>query len=272
VPEDDVVPPGIDASVATSARIYDYWLGGHNNFAVDRIAAQKMLEYWPTVPLIARENRAFLGRAVRFLAQAGIRQFLDLGTGLPTGGSVHEIAQAVAPEARVVYVDNDPMVLAHARALKTGDLAAVIRTDLRDVDAVLRHPDTKRLIDLTRPLAVVFLSVLHFIADPEARDAVARYLSVTVPGSYLVLSHATADDVDPENAAGGLAVYARAGTAVFTRSRAQILQFFDGLEILEPGLVPVMQWRPDEPGLAASDLTAEARTLLGAMARKPKPA
>jgi predicted O-methyltransferase YrrM len=269
VAADHKVPPGIDASVASSARIYDYWLGGHNNFAVDRLAAQKMLEYWPTASLVARENRAFLGRAVRFLAEAGIRQFLDLGTGLPTGGSIHEIARAVVPDARVVYVDNDPMVLAHARALKTGDLATVIPADLRDVDGVLSHADTKRLIDLTQPLAVVFLSVLHFIADPEARNVVTRYLSVTGPGSYLVLTHATEEEVDPESAARGLAVYKRAGTTVFTRPRSEILQFFDGLEIVEPGLVPVQQWRPDQPGLDVSDLPAAARALLGAAARKP---
>jgi hypothetical protein len=269
VSADDVVPPGIDASVATSARIYDYWLGGRNNFAADRIAAQKVLEFWPAGPLVARENRAFLGRAVRFLARAGIRQFLDLGTGLPTRGSVHEIAQAIAPDARVLYVDNDPMVLAHARALKTGDLAAVVRADLRDVEAVLGHPDAKRLIDFTQPLAVMFLAVLHFITEAEARDAVTGYMNATVPGSYLAVSHATAEDADPEKAAAGTAAYERASTAVFTRSRAEIIRFFDGLEVLEPGLAPVQQWWPDDPGLAVSDLPVPARILLGAVARKP---
>jgi hypothetical protein len=240
------VPPGIDASVATAARMYDYWLGGHDNFAADRIAAHKLTEHAPDVPALARENRKFLGRAVRFLvAEAGIRQFLDLGTGLPTKGNVHQVAQAIAPATRVVYVDNDPMVLAHSRALKTGANTAVINADLRDADTILAHPATRQLLDFSQPLAVLFASVLHFVGGDAAHDAVAQYVSVTAPGSYLVLSHA-ATDPDPAAAKAGMAVYASTTNPSTLRTRDQILAFFDGMEILEPGLVPVQQWRPEE--------------------------
>ena len=150
--------------------MYDYWLGGHDNFAADRIAALKVTERTPGVAEAARANRAFLGRAVRYLAgEAGIRQFLDLGTGLPTKGNVHQVAQRITPGAHVVYVDNDPMVFAHARALKTGDGTAVIHADLRDPDTILNHPETRRLIDFSQPLAILFVSVLHFVPDPDAR-------------------------------------------------------------------------------------------------------
>jgi len=256
---------GIDASVPTAARMYDYWLGGHNNFAADRIAALKISERIPEAPLNARENRAFLQRAVRFLAgEAGIRQFLDLGTGLPTEGNVDQAARAVTPGARVVYVDNDPMVLAHARALKTGENAAVIHADLRDVDTILGHPDTRRLIDFTQPLAVLFVAVLHFVGDPDAREAVARYTSLTTPGSYLVLSHVTQEEVDPQTAAAATAVYASTANPVFARPRAKILEFFGGLDMVEPGLVPVAQWRPD-----AHDPAPIGQSLLGGVGRKP---
>jgi hypothetical protein len=264
VSDDRPAPPGIDASVATAARMYDYWLGGHDNFAADRIAALKLTEHAPEVPLLARENRKFLGRAVRFLAgQAGIRQFLDLGTGLPTKGSVHQVAQAITPEARVVYVDNDPMVLAHAQALNTGEGTAVIRADLRDVASVLEHPDTRRLIDFSQPLAILFVAVLHFVADPDAHQAVARYISAAAPGSYLALSHVTEEEEDPQAVAAGTAVYARTANPILARPRARILEFFEGLEIIEPGLVPVAQWRPGEAGSAAV-----GPSLLGGVGRK----
>jgi S-adenosyl methyltransferase len=257
-------PPGIDASVATAARIYDYWLGGHNNFAADRIAALKVTEHAPEVPFLAKENRKFLGRAIRFLAgEMGIRQFLDLGTGLPTRGNVHQVAQAITPDARVVYVDNDPMVLAHSRALKTGEGTAVIRADLRDPDTILGHPDTRRLIDFSEPLAVLFAAVLHFVGDPDAAAAVARFTGATAAGSYLVLSTVTSDP-DEQAAAVGTAVYASTANPVRLRTREEILAFFDGMELLEPGLVPVQQWRPDEPGPA----DAGRAWMLGGVGRK----
>ena len=258
-------PPGIDASVATAARMYDYWLGGHDNFAADRIAALKVSERSPEAPLVARGNRKFLGRAVQFLAgEAGIRQFLDLGTGLPTKGNVHQVAQATAPDARVVYVDNDPMVLAHSRALKTGEGTAVIRADLRDADTILGHPDTRRLIDFSEPLAILFAAVLHFVGGPDAGAAVARFTGAAAPGSYLVLSHITGDP-DPEAAAAFTTVYAGTANPNTLRTREEILGFFDGLEMLEPGLVPVSQWRPDDPGAAHP----RRAWMVGGVGRKP---
>src|SRR6202034_921575 len=203
----DRPPPGIDATVPTAARMYDYWLGGHDNFAADRIAALKVTERTPGVAEAARANRKFLGRAVRYLAgEAGIRQFLDLGTGLPTKGNVHQVAQAIAPDAHVVYVDNDPMVFAHARALKTGDGTAVIHADLRDPDTILSHPETRRLIDFSNPLAILFVAVLHYVPDPEAHEAVAAFTQVAAPGSHLVLTHA-AGGTDPQATAASTAVF-----------------------------------------------------------------
>ena len=240
-------PPGIDATVATAARMYDYWLGGHDNFAADRIAALRLTEAAPHVPAMARANRAFLGRAVRYLArEAGIRQFLDLGTGLPTRGNVHHVAQEIEPGARVVYVDNDPMVLAHSRALKTGDGTTVIKADLRDAASILEHPDTQRLIDFSQPLAILLVAVLHFVGDPDAHQAVVRYVSEAQPGSYLVIGHGTSD-VDPSISAASASVYASTRNPGTLRSRADILSFFDGMDLIEPGLVPVQLWRPDEP-------------------------
>jgi hypothetical protein len=268
------VPPGIDATVATAARMYDYWLGGHDNFAADRIAAHKLTEHAPDVPALARENRKFLGRTVRFLvAEAGIHQFLDLGTGLPTKGNVHEVAQAITPAARVVYVDNDPMVLAHSRALKTSANTAVINADLRDADIILTHPATQQLLDFSQPLAVLFASVLHFVGGGAAHEAVAQYVGVTAPGSYLVLSHA-ATDPDPAAAEAGMAVYASTTNPSTLRTRDQILAFFDGMEILEPGLVPVQQWRPEEPppsGISKSWILGAVGRIKPGRAQMPLP-
>src|SRR5580704_16075759 len=262
---DDRPPPGIDATVPTAARMYDYWLGGHDNFAADRIAALKVTERTPGVAEAARANRAFLGRAVRHLAaEAGIRQFLDLGTGLPTKGNVHQVAQAITPDAHVVYVDNDPMVLAHARALKTGDGTAVIHADLRDPDTILSHPETRRLIDVSQPLAILFVAVLHYVPDPDAHEAVAAFASAAAPGSHLVLTHVTGA-TDPPASAVGRAVFARSANPVTPRTEERVLAFFDGLEILEPGLVPVQQWRPEEHAPAGPDKT----WLIGGVGRNP---
>jgi hypothetical protein len=267
----DQVPAGVDASTPTAARIYDYWLGGRNNFAADRAAAQQVAEFWPDAPLAARENRRFLRRAVRFLAgEAGIGQFLDLGTGLPATGSVHEVAQAVVPDARVIYVDSDPMVLAHAKALKTSDTVAVLHADLCDVSTIMEHPDTRRLIDFSQPLAVLFVAVLHFIHGPDAGQAVTGYLGHAAAGSYLVLSHGASDEkIDAEGAEKGRAAYASTANPVTGRPRSEIFGFFDGLEILEPGLVPVAHWRPGNSSPADEDMPPLMRAMLGAVGRKP---
>jgi len=249
---DTQAPSDINPSVATAARMYDYFLGGHDNFAADRIAALKVIDAAPEIPELARENRKFLGRAVRFLAgEAGIEQFLDLGTGLPTRDNVHQVAQHVNPAARVIYVDNDPMVLAHSRALKTGGGTAVIQADMRDPDSILSHQDTRRLIDFSQPLAILFVAVLHFVADADA-DAddphaiVARFTDSAAPGSHLVVSHVTTDP-SPQTAARVASVYASTINQAAPRTHASILAFFDNLCLIEPGLLPVSQWRPDRP-------------------------
>jgi S-adenosyl methyltransferase len=261
-------PLGIDTTVPTPARMYDYWLGGHDNFAVDRAAALAVSEAAPEIRLIAMENRRFLRRAVRYLAaEADIVQFLDIGTGLPTQGNVHQVAQQVNPDARVVYVDNDPMVLAHSRALKTGGNAAVIEADLRNPAAILDHPRTCALIDFSQPLAVLLVAVLHFIGGEDDPYAIVGSICKALqPGSYLVVSHAT----------GGLLRGASAGkveenyrknvaSGATLRDRDEILRFFTGLELVEPGLVQVPHWRPDNPGSPdAGDVW-----VLGAVGRKP---
>jgi O-methyltransferase involved in polyketide biosynthesis len=265
VTEGSQPPAGVDTTVPTAARMYDYWLGGHENFAADRAAALKITEGTPGVPEAARANRRFLGRAVRYLAgEAGIRQFLDLGAGLPTNGNVHQVALEVTPDARVVYVDNDPMVIAHARALDPGDTVAVIHADLRDPDTILRQPGTRGLIDFSQPLAILFVSVLHFVPEPDAHAAVAAFTGAAAPGSHLVVSHGYHNQ-DPRAAATTNTVYASTASPVTQRTPKEILSFFDGLEILEPGLVPVQEWRPDEPdppGLTKA-------WILGGVARKP---
>jgi hypothetical protein len=265
VTEETQAPPGVDPAIPTAARIYDYLLGGHDNFAADRAAADYLTSVAPAAPLTAQANRAFLGRAVRFLAgEAGVRQFLDLGAGLPTQGSVHQVARELAPDARVVYVDSDPMVIAHASALDTGDATAVIQADLRDAGRVLEHPETRRLLDFSQPVAVLCLGTAHFIGGTEAGPAVARFRSALGPGSYLVLSHAHGDPQSREYAAGTQA-YSSTASGITMRSRAEILGFFDGLDLVEPGLVRAQEWRPapSDPPDGGQDW------LLGAVGRVP---
>jgi SAM-dependent methyltransferase len=247
--------------------MYDFWLGGHDNFTADRAAALAVSEAAPETPLVAVENRKFLRRAVRYLAaEEGIGQFLDVGTGLPTQGNVHQVAQAVNPGARVVYVDNDPMVLAHSRALKTGGNTTVIEADLRQPQAILNHPGTRALIDFSQPLAVLLVAVLHFISDSDdPHAAVATLLDALPPGSYLVLSHATGGirGGSPASVAEHYRKNVAPGTTL--RSREEILRFFTGMEFVEPGLVQVPYWRPDEPEPADADKV----WFLGAVGHKP---
>lgn len=259
---------GIDPDAATAAGMYDYYLGGKDNFVGDRRAANKVIQAAPEVLLLARENRAFLQRTVRFLTRdAGIRQFLDIGTGLPTQGNVHEIAQEEAPDARVIYVDNDPKVLAHSRALKSTEAktTSVITADLRDPDAILRHPDTRALIDFDQPMAILLVAVLHFI--DEATDPyriVARLRDAMASGSYLVVTHITAD-TRPEQAGGLRKVYQSTKSPVTNRTRDQIEGFFHGLELVDPGLVYVPEWRPD----TESDVDPQEVWVLGGVGQKP---
>jgi hypothetical protein len=243
--------PAFDTSVANQARIYDYLLGGKDNYEVDRVATDAVLAIYPGMVFNAKANRAFLGRAVRFLAgEAGIRQFLDIGTGIPTAGNTHQVAQEVAPESRVVYVDYDPIVLAHARALLTGtDVGATeyIDADLRDTGTVLG--EARQLLDFTKPVAITLLAILH--AVPEADDPhaiVARLLDAVPPGSYLALTHIASDLLDAQTQQGLTGVSDRMVQQDFSfRSRAAVTRFFAGTDLVPPGLVRVEEWRP-EPG------------------------
>jgi hypothetical protein len=263
-------PFGIDTTVPTTARMYDFWLGGRDNFAVDRVAALAVSEAVPQVRMTAVENRKFLRRAVRYLAaEAGIVQFLDIGTGLPTQGNVHQVAQQVNPDARVVYVDNDPMVLAHSRALKTGGNTAVIEADLRHPDAILNHPRALELIDFRQPLAVLLVAVLHFVGGEDDPHAIVGSICEALPaGSYLVLSHGL-DGILRGDSAGKVEEQYRKNVAsgATLRDREEILRFFTGLELVGPGLVRVPYWRPDEPEPQDAD---EVR-VLGGVGCKPGP-
>jgi len=238
-------PLGFDVTVATTARIYDYWLGGQDNFAVDRTAAMQIEEAAPGAPLMAIENRRFLGRTVRYLAESGITQFLDIGTGLPTRGNVHEVAQGITPQARVVYVDNDPMVLAQSVALKTGNNVTVLQADLRRPDLILDQ--ARETLDFTQPVAILLVAVLHFIGDGDNPVAlIAALRDATAEGSYLVVSHVTGE-FSKEAAAQSEARYKKVTPGATVRGRKQILGLFDGYALVEPGLVQVPQWRPAGP-------------------------
>ena len=241
-------PPGrvLDASVPNVARIYDFLLGGKDNFAVDRVAARALLAVVPEAARAARDNRAFLARAVRFLARdAGMRQFLDLGTGLPARGHVHEIAREADPMARVVYCDNDPVVVAHANALLADALTvAAVECDLRSPHQLITHPQVRKLIDFDQPVAVLLVAVLHFLEDGENPWAAVRYIKDRLaPGSYLVVSHVTGDEITLEALRQARAVYRRASAPGTARCRKDIERFFDGLEMVEPGVVDVAVWR-----------------------------
>ena len=239
----------IDTSVPHPARVYDYWLGGKDNFEVDRQVATATTAAAPGVQQGARDNRAFLGRAVRFIAEQGVRQFLDIGTGIPTQGNVHEVAQSVAPDARVVYVDNDPIVMTHARALLRGSpegKTVYIEADLREPDTILKHPDTLATIDFTQPIGLIIVGTLMFIKDTDDPFGLVKRFTDPLPsGSYLAISHVTAD-FDPEAVGASARAYNKGPTPFTPRTGAQIATFFEGFDLVEPGLVKVFDWRPDE--------------------------
>jgi hypothetical protein len=257
---------GIDVSVAHPARVYDYWLGGKDNFAADRIAGDRVLAATPGLRYRVHANRAFLGRTVRHLAaQAGVRQFLDLGTGIPSADNTHEVAQRAAPDSRVVYVDNDPIVLRHAQALMRGTPQGVttyIEADLRDPAPILRQAATA--LDFGQPVAVLLLGVLHLVSDAEDPwGLVAALMEAVPPGSYLVISH-PALDISEAQAQGQRAYNQNVATPQTLRTRDQVARFFAGLELVPPGLVQVHQWRPDpEDSVPAGTVSAH-----GGVARK----
>ncbi len=243
------VSAGIDTSTPNHARVYDYVLGGKDNFAVDREAAKKVLAVAPDTRRLARANRAFLVRTVRFVAESGIRQFIDLGTGIPTSPNVHQVARGVDDSARVVYVDNDPIVVEHNHALLASDEGVVtIEADIRRPAEILGNPELEMLIDFDEPVAVLMVAVLHLVTAQERPGSiVAQFRERMTPGSHIVLSQFAADS-DPEAAAQLRTVYANAPTRLTFRPRDEILRFFEGFEVLTPGLVDVERWRPETPG------------------------
>ena len=244
------VPPDIDTGKANIARVYDWWLGGDHNFRADQDAARAMIAIEPNARGIARANRAFLGRAVRFLAaETGIRQFLDIGSGIPTQNNVHQVAQDAAPGTRVLYADIDDVAVAHSKLILDGNAdAAVIQADLRDPASILADPETQLLLDFTQPVALLLGAVLHFLPDADGPEQIVATLRDALPpGSYLVVSHACSDP-KPELSSTIEAVYkSKVAAQGRARSRAEIARFFDGFTILDPGLVYGPQWRPDRP-------------------------
>jgi hypothetical protein len=246
----------INTGVPNPARIYDYLLGGKDNFPADRDVAEQLLAIAPVAREVVEDNRAFLRRVVQFLtAEAGIRQFIDLGSGLPTQGNVHEIAQAAAADARVVYVDNDAMVVTHSRALLAGDNTVTVQADLREPESVLAHPEVRQLIDFDQPVALLLMAILHFLPDDEDPvGVVARYRDALPAGSHVAISHGTRDiparpDMSPEEMTEmGTKVerlYQLTTASLVTRTRSEVERFFGGLDLLDPGVVEIQRWRPD---------------------------
>ncbi|GAA2714907.1 SAM-dependent methyltransferase [Actinoplanes palleronii] len=259
----------LDTGVPHPARRYNYWLGGKDNFAADRESGDLLAKSYPAARIAARANRAFLGRAVGFLAgEAGIRQFLDVGTGLPTADNTHEVAQRVAPDSRIVYVDNDPMVMAHARALLTSTPEGQTRyleEDLREPEQILAALD---ILDLSKPVALILVAVAHFLPDhPRSVEIVRMLLDALPSGSYLMMSMATTDFLTPELKANWDKALRSGRSDVYPRARAEFDEFFAGLELIEPGVVAVSEWRPD-PSAEEHPTSVEA-SLFGAVARKP---
>ncbi|MEU5513513.1 SAM-dependent methyltransferase [Streptomyces griseoaurantiacus] len=238
----------IDTSKPHPARMYDYFLGGKDNYEVDQEAAEQFIKAAPEVRDGVRANRYFMHRAVRHVvAEGGVRQILDIGTGLPTEPNVHQIARAVAPETRVAYVDNDPIVSAHSRALMDQDDTSVVLADLRDPRGVLDHPEVRRVIDFDRPVAVLLVAIVHFLSEAQDPDGIVATLRDALPtGSYLVLSHATGD-LHEDHREDAAAIYRRATASMNLRPHSRILDFFGDFTLVEPGLVTVPDWRPDKP-------------------------
>ncbi|GAA0525484.1 SAM-dependent methyltransferase [Paractinoplanes ferrugineus] len=266
-----VSPDPIDTSVAHPARRYNYWLGGKDNFAADRESGDEFLRHFPWIPVGVRANRAFLQRVVRYLTEeAGVRQFLDIGTGLPTADNTHEVAQRIAPESRIVYVDNDPLVLVHARALLRGTpegQTAYLQADLREPEAILSRAELTDTLDLSRPVALMIIAVFHFVPGEGAAQPVVDRLMRELPsGSYLAVTHVTGDFMPPEQIAAHEKMTSAGRSDYWLRGREEFSALFDGLELVEPGIVPVSDWRPD-PGTAVPDPSNVG--VWGAVARKP---
>lgn len=267
--ESDWVPPGVDIRRANVARVYDYLLGGSHNFLADQDVGRALAAVEPDVRAIAWANRKFLGRAVRFLSQAGIRQFLDIGSGIPTAGNVHEVAQRADPGARVVYADMDEVAIAHSKTILTGSKnATIIEGDLREPEKILAHPETRRLIDFSQPTGLLLVSILHYVADADDPPKIMATLrDALAPGSYLVICHGTAEGRPAVVEAIGKVFNRSVATQSHVRSREEILSLFGDFELVEPGLVHMPLWRPDSP----ADVPADPSTFwcLAGVARKP---
>ena len=267
-------PPGVDTSVPTAARIYDYMLRGHNYFDADEAACQRLLAAVPYAPDVAAANRGFHQRASKWIAEQGIRQFIDIGSGLPTVGNTHEVVQKIIPGAHVVYVDKDPMVALHSKALiDNSGTVSVICADLREPDTILQHPDLERVIDYDQPIGLCLTAVLQFVSDPDDPWALLdRYVSLLVPGSYLSLSHLTDDYKPPVAAEGFRAVFDSATDHMYFRSKAKVARFFEGLELVspyegaKPGVTFAGYWGCEDVKLADSD---GSRWLYCGVAKKP---
>ncbi|NKZ08304.1 SAM-dependent methyltransferase [Actinomadura latina] len=261
------IPPEVDSRRPSVARVYDFLLGGAHNFASDRDLATGLLRVEPQARELAQANRAFLRRAVRTLAGAGVSQFVDIGSGIPTQGNVHEVAQGVNPDARVVYVDNDDVAVAHSRSILAGDdRTAILQADMRNPAGILTAPELKDLIDLAEPVAFLLVAALHLVkAAEDPAGIVAALRDAAAPGSHLVISHLTHEAQPGKTAAIGK-LYDRATSPAVARSHAEILRFFDGWEMLDPGLVYVPLWRPDEGDVVADP---ERFLVLGGVGRLP---
>jgi len=244
----DWAPEDVDTERPSAARLYDYALGGSHNFAADRELYRQLVKAVPDLALQAQASRAFLRRAVHFCVAAGIRQLLDIGSGIPTRGNVHEIAQRAAPDVRVMYVDIDPVAVAHSRAILAGDKrVGVLQADLRRPEEILGHPEVHRLLDFDQPIAVLLVAMLHQIRDEDDPERIVGQLrDAIVPGSYLVISHGTAES-RPQAAAEGVQMLRRSGVQATLRTREQVERLFAGFELVEPGVVWAPQWRPDVP-------------------------
>jgi hypothetical protein len=273
--EDQQVPPGIDPATPSPARLYDYYLGGTNNFRADRDAAERIRARMPELADAAWANRGFHQRAALWMAgTVGIRQFLDIGSGLPTQNNTHQAVHRATREARVVYVDNDPLVRVHASALlvDAGE-TRLVTADLRDPDGVLNHPQTRELIDFTQPVGLLMTAVLHFVSDgSDPHGLIARYVAQLAPGSYLALSHITADQKPPAAVQAIRGIYANATEQIYLRTRAEVERFFDGLELVPPyeggaaAVTYVGEWGAEDPDMADSD---GSRWSYGGVARRP---
>ncbi|GGS68501.1 SAM-dependent methyltransferase [Streptomyces pseudogriseolus] len=262
-------PRSIDITVPSVSRMYDFYLGGSHNFEVDREAARKAMEFMPGLPKVMQANRAFMRRAVRFAVTEGVTQFLDIGSGIPTFGNVHEVAQAADPEARVMYVDHDPVAVAHSKVVLEGNgRAGILAADLRKPQEILGSDEVGQLIDLNRPVALLLVAILHFVEEADdPYGAVAELSEALAPGSMLVLTHAAYEGIPlpPERAEGAVDVYRDMRNPLIMRTREEIARFFEGYDMVEPGLVPMPRWRPDtapedEDPYAFSGLAGVGRT------------